>query len=67
MVMKLPFADLMLLFGFENPESFTRDEFHFFLDCLFQGLSCFLITSEATQPLYRGYKLKASEILMLVD
>jgi len=35
--------NIMLFFGFRDPEKFYREEFNFFLDTLFRGLCSFVI------------------------
>lgn len=35
----------MIIFGFGNEGEFSRDEFHFFIDCLFRGLLKLLIVA----------------------
>jgi hypothetical protein len=36
-------SNAMIIFGFGNENEFSRDEFHFFLDCLFRGLFKLLV------------------------
>lgn len=36
-------TNVMVIFGFNNENEFSRDEFHFFLDCLFRGFFKLLI------------------------
>lgn len=38
-------SNAMVIFGFGNEREFSRDEFHFFLDCLFRGLFKLLIVT----------------------
>jgi hypothetical protein len=40
----------MVIFGLGNESNFSRDEFHFFLDCLFRGLfKLFIVVSPSSQ------------------
>jgi hypothetical protein len=59
--------DLMMLFGFAESDMFSRDEFHYFLDCMFRGLLCLLIQVNEKMPLHRGSKLQDQDIAFLVD
>jgi hypothetical protein len=43
--METIFQNMMVIFGFGNEREFSRDEFHFFLDCLFRGLFKLLIVT----------------------
>ena len=43
-------ANIMVIFGFGNEGEFSRDEFHFFLDCLFRGLFKLLIPTTPALP-----------------
>lgn len=40
----------MVIFGFGNEGEFSRDDFHFFLDCLFRGFLKLLIVSHNLPP-----------------
>ena len=59
--------DLTTIFGFEFGEKFTRDEFHYFLDCLFRGLFCLLICEGHDMPHLRGSRLRDTDLAFLVD
>ena len=61
------FLDLMTIFGFEHAEKFTRDEFHYFLDCLFRGLFCLLICEGHEMSHMRGSRLRETDLVFLVD
>jgi hypothetical protein len=39
-------TNAMVIFGFNSETEFSRDEFHFFLDCLFRGLLKLLIVTD---------------------
>ncbi len=67
----------MGIFSFGSDTEFSRDEFHFFIDCLFRGLFKLLIVKPADykytsgrkrlQPLHPGRKLANSDIERLVS
>lgn len=66
--------NIMVIFGFGNEGEFSRDEFHFFLDCLFRGLFKLLIPttpnekkSKIRQPPNPGRKLASSDLETLVS
>jgi len=48
---------MMTIFGFNNENEFSRDEFHFFLDCLFRGLLKLAIPRGHKKPLHPGKKM----------
>ena len=41
--------NIMAIFGFGAENEFSRDEFHFFIDCLFRGLFKLLDTDESDE------------------
>ena len=47
----------MTIFGFNNENEFSRDEFHFFLDCFFRGLLKVAIPKGQKKPLHPGKKM----------
>jgi hypothetical protein len=57
----------MMIFGFEYPDKFTKDEFHYFLDSFFQGICSFVICTGHETPHLRGTGLKDADIASLVD
>ena len=59
--------NMMLIFGFGNENDFSRDEFHFFLDCLFRGLNKLLIPQKHKKPLNPGRKVLSVDIEALVS
>lgn len=59
--------NIMLFFGFSSEETFHRDEFHFFLDCLFKGLLALTINGKNKQPLHRGWFVTQVDIEKLVS
>jgi hypothetical protein len=56
----------MLIFGFLNENEFSRDEFHYFLDCLFRGLLKILIAQDFKKPTNAGKKLTSVTVEALV-
>jgi|LauGreDrversion4_2_1035121.scaffolds.fasta_scaffold368105_2 Ca2+-binding EF-hand superfamily protein len=67
-------ANTMVIFGFGNEGEFSRDEFHFFLDCLFRGLFKLLIPTTPSSPKARnrrqphpGRKVPSADIERLVS
>lgn len=62
--------NMMMIFGFGAEGEFSRDEFHFFLDCLFRGLLKLLIvkppqikySKKRLEPLNPGKRLSNSDI-----
>jgi hypothetical protein len=46
------YLDIMLIFGFSEEGKFYRDEFHFFLDCLFRGIMKLVIPTREKKPVY---------------
>lgn len=46
--------NIINIFGFSNPSEFSRDECHFFLDCLFRGLMKLLIPKKEKKPIMGG-------------
>jgi hypothetical protein len=49
-------AITMVIFGFGDEGEFSRDEFHFFLDCLFRGLFKLLIPTTPSCPKSKNRK-----------
>ena len=56
----------MLVFGFSDVNEFSRDEMHFFLDCLFRGLMKLAIPKKEKKPLNPGKKIGFNEIELLI-
>jgi hypothetical protein len=53
----------MLFFGFSDDDEFTRDEFSYFLDCLFRGLMNLTIkTKKEKAPALQGFRMIQTEI-----
>ena len=46
-----PVLDVMLIFGFGDETEFSRDEFHYFLDCLFRGICKLALPKGHKKPL----------------
>ena len=59
-------SNIMMIFGFNNENDFSRDEFHFFLDCLLRGLLKLLIPKGEKKPINSGKKLACQSIETLV-
>jgi len=69
--------NIMSIFGFGAETEFSRDEFHFFIDCLFRGLFKLLIVKpqgykytsgrKRLLPLHSGKKLASKDIEKLVS
>ena len=73
----------MVIFGFNNENEFSRDEFHFFLDCLFRGFFKLLIVPSENKdymkpatsiwsrkklaPLHSGRKISSADLEKLVS
>ena len=55
-------SNMMIIFGFSNENEFSRDEFHFFLDCLFRGLLKLLIPKGFRKPVHPGKKISCVSI-----
>ncbi|TNV83891.1 hypothetical protein FGO68_gene8671 [Halteria grandinella] len=47
-------TNAMVIYGFNCETEFSRDEFHFFLDCFFRGLLKLLIVVDKADPVLRG-------------
>ena len=60
-------SNLMVFFGFESDTEFSADELHYTLDCFFRGLLNLTILRGQTEPKYRGYSVKESEIVKFVQ
>lgn len=56
-----------MIFGFEYLEKFTRDEFHYFLECFFMGICSLVICTGHEMPHKRGTGLREEDIAKLVD
>jgi hypothetical protein len=56
----------MLVFGFCDPTEFQRDEWHFFLDCMFRGFMKLAIPKKEKKPCYPGKKIGFSDIETLI-
>lgn len=54
--------DIMLIFGFSEETEFSKDEFHFFLDCMFRGIMKFAIPKKENNPVCPGKKIRYNEI-----
>ena len=69
--------NIMAIFGFGAVTEFSRDEFHFFIDCLFRGLFKLLIVKpqgyrytsgrKKLVPMHPGRKLAPADIEKLVS
>lgn len=59
--------NMMIIFGFSNENEFSRDEFHFFLDCLFRGLFKLLVLKGSKKPQNPGKKISCVSIEFLVS
>ncbi|CDW83191.1 UNKNOWN [Stylonychia lemnae] len=59
--------NMMTIFGFNNENEFSRDEFHFFLDCMFRGLLKLAIPKGSKKPIHPGKKMTQSDIETLVS
>lgn len=57
----------MLIFGFNEKTEFTRDEFHFFLDCFVRGAMKLVLPGKSKKPVYPGHKIGNQEIARLVS
>lgn len=44
----------MVIYGFNSETEFSRDEFHFFLDCFFRGLFKLTIVIDKNNPTLKG-------------
>jgi hypothetical protein len=53
--------NMMIIFGFSSENDFSRDEFHFFLDCLFKGLMKLLVPKGSKKPINNGKKLSSKQ------
>ena len=60
-------SNMMIIFGFNNDNDFSRDEFHFFLDCLFRGLLKLAIPKGSKVPTNPGKKIVTKDIECLVS
>jgi hypothetical protein len=49
--------NMMAMFGFNNENEFSRDEFHFFLDCMTRGLLKLGIPKNSRVPVNVGRRL----------
>jgi len=58
--------NIMAMFCFHSENDFSKDEFHFFLDCLTRGLNTFAIPMGHKSPINSGRRLKPSELEILV-
>ena len=65
--------NIMAIFGFGAENEFSRDEFHFFIDCLFRGLFKLLLVKppggpkrRKLLPMHPGRKLANADIEKLV-
>eukprot|EP00347_Sterkiella_histriomuscorum_P019553 403341192 len=58
--------NIMIIYGFNNENEFSRDEFHFFLDCFSRGLLKLSIPKGSKVPMNPGKKLVQSDIESLV-
>ncbi len=55
-------VDLMMIFGFEHPDYFSRDEFYYFLDSFFAGVFSLLVCKNHKMPHLVGYRLKEQDV-----
>lgn len=59
--------NLMMVFGFEMKDKFTKDEFYYFLDSFFAGAFCLLICQGHQMPHKRAARLHSHDIESLCD
>ena len=57
----------MNIFGFSSDSEFSRDEAHFYFDCLFRGIMKFAIPQGHSVPILAGKHIKNSDITNFVD
>jgi hypothetical protein len=56
-----------MIFGFRSPIVIMKDEFSFFLDCLFRGLSKIAITKNSSEPDFPNKRLDAKILTKIVE
>ena len=60
--METKLNNAMNFFGFNHRSEFARDEFHYYLDCLFRGIMKFAIPSGSKTPTMAGKNVRQGDI-----
>ena len=65
--METKLNNAMNFFGFNHRSEFARDEFHYYLDCLFRGIMKFAIPAGSSKPIMAGKSVRQEDIEDLVS
>ncbi|EGR28452.1 hypothetical protein IMG5_174910 [Ichthyophthirius multifiliis] len=63
----LVLSNITIIFGFKNPQNLTSDEFFYFLDSFFRGISKTLIQNNRNEPYDINKRLSAEDIKEIVQ